>query len=47
MKLNARIGGSESPVYGRLGFIAFILDRFDLSLERFFISDPPFQTIAD
>src|SRR6185503_11568659 len=45
MKLSARIDGSESPVNGCLCFIALILNRFDLSLESRFISDPPFQTL--
>src|SRR6185503_954167 len=45
MKRNARIDGSESPIYGCLGFIALILNRFDLSLESCFISDPPLQTL--
>src|SRR6185295_18661765 len=45
MKLNPCIGGSESPVDSCPGFIAFILNRFDLSLKRYFISDPPFQTL--
>src|SRR6185503_3954032 len=45
MKLSARIDGSESPVNGCLCFIALILNRFDLSLESRFISDPPLQTL--
>ncbi len=46
MQFSPRIFGCEAPLDLGLGGVAFLLQFFELSFERLFITDAPRQTLS-